>query len=100
MKEKYSLSVLRVPCGLSERGMDFNMNENQKKEEIELEKISTLLKKAKTDDGTFYGALYDLYVFIGIVKGVNDIKHGNGIPLEKLKKEMKTLYGNTSRRFG
>ena len=100
MKEKYSLSVLRVLCGLSKKGMNFNMNENQKKEEIELEKISTLLKKAKTDDGTFYGALYDLYVFIGIVKGVNDIKHGNGIPIKDFAKEREALYGDCSRRFG
>ena len=33
------------------------------KEDIPMEKISELLKKAPTDDGTFYGSLYDLYVF-------------------------------------
>ena len=35
------------------------MNKNQEK--IELEKLSELLKKAPTDDGTFYGLLYDLF---------------------------------------
>ena len=33
------------------------------KEDIYIEKITELLKKAPTDDGTFYSSLYDLYVF-------------------------------------
>ena len=37
------------------------MNNNQ--EDFSMEKISELLKKAPTDDGTFYGSIYDLYVF-------------------------------------
>lgn len=44
------------------------------KEDVSIEKISELLKKAPTDDGTFYGALYDLYLFIGFAKGIDDIK--------------------------
>lgn len=77
------------------------MNENQRKnEEIELEKINVLLKNAKTDDGTFYGSLYDLYVFIGLVKGVNDIKQGNSVPIKDFIKEREALYGDCSRRFG
>jgi len=44
------------------------------KEDIPMEKISELLKKAPTDDGTFYGSLYDLYVFIGLAKSADDIK--------------------------
>ena len=40
------------------------MSANQ--ENIKIEKISELLKKAPTDDGTFYGSLYDLYFFIEI----------------------------------
>ena len=71
-----------------------------KEEKIEIEKISELLKKAQTDDGTFYGSLYDLYVLIGIVKGVNSINHGNGISLENLRKEREALYESYSRRFG
>ena len=58
------------------------------KEDISIEKISELLKKSQTDDGTFYGALYDLYLFIGIAKGMEDIKNGRGITLEELHKEM------------
>ena len=72
----------------------------EKQEKIEIEKISELLKKAQTDDGTFYGSLYDLYVLIGIAKGVNSINHGNGISLEELDREMEALHENTSRRFG
>ena len=72
----------------------------EEQEKIEIEKISEILKKAQTDDGTFYGSLYDLYVLIGIVKGVNSINHGNGISLEELDREMEALHENTSRRFG
>ncbi len=67
---------------------------------ISIEKISELLKKTKTDDGTFYSSLYDLYALIGIAKGVEDIKNGKNITLEELHKEMKELYESTSRRFG
>lgn len=74
------------------------MNENQ--ENIEIEKLSELLKKAPTDDGTFYGSLYDLYVLIGITKGVQNINKGNSISLEELHKEMEELYESTSRQFG
>ena len=34
--------------------------EKSKKENISIGKISELLKNAPTDDGTFYGCLYDL----------------------------------------
>lgn len=73
---------------------------NTKQENISIDKISELLKKAPTDDGTFYGALYDLYVFIGIVKGVNSINNNEGTTLEEFKKEMEKLYENLNRRFG
>ena len=52
---------------------------------ISMKKISEMLKEASTDDGTFYSSLYDLYVFIGLAKGVDDIKNGRTIPLEKLE---------------
>lgn len=71
-----------------------------KKENISIEKISELLKNAPTDDGTFYGCLYDLYVFIGIAKGVSDINSENGITLEEHEKEMEALYEYYNRKFG
>lgn len=74
------------------------MNKNQ--ENIEIEKLSELLKKAPTDDGTFYGSLYDLYVLIGIAKGVNDINNGSGTPIKDLIKEREALYESYSRKFG
>ena len=74
------------------------MSANQ--ENIKIEKISELLKKAPTDDGNFYGSLYDLYFFIEISKGINDIKKGRAITLEELEKEMEALYENSNRRFG
>lgn len=70
------------------------------KENIEIEKIVELLKKAPTDDGTFYSALYDLYIFIGISKGVDDIRNGRGMTLEEFNREMEALYESNSRRFG
>lgn len=70
------------------------------KEDIPMEKISELLKKAPTDDGTFYGSLYDLYVFIGLAKSADDITNGRTITLEELEKEMEALYESSSRRFG
>lgn len=70
------------------------------KENISIGKISELLKNTPTDDGTFYGCLYDLYVFIGIAKGVSDINSGNGITLEEHEKEMEALYENYNRKFG
>ena len=70
------------------------------KEDIHIEKISELLKNAKTDDGTFYGSLYDLYVFIGLAKGADYIKNGRTITLEELHQEMEALYESTSRKFG
>ena len=71
-----------------------------KNEIIPMEKISELLKKAPTDDGTFYGSLYDLYVFIGLVKSADNIKNGRTITLDQLKKEMEALYDSSSKRFG
>lgn len=74
------------------------MNENQ--EDISIEKISELLKKAKTDDGTLYSAIYDLYVLIGISKGINDINNEKGMTLEESRERMMRKYENYSTRYG
>lgn len=68
--------------------------------DIPMKKISELLKNAPTDDGTFYGSLYDLYVFIEMSKSANHVKNGGTITLKELEKEMEDLYENSSRRFG
>lgn len=73
---------------------------NTNKEKVLTEKINELLKKAPTDDGTFYGSLYDLYVLIGIAKGVNDINEGKGVSVEDMIKEREALYESYNRRFG
>lgn len=70
------------------------------KEDIYIEKITELLKKAPTDDGTFYSSLYDLYVFIELVKSANDIKNERTITLGELEQEMEALYESNNRRFG
>lgn len=69
-------------------------------ENIEIEKISETLKKNKTDDGTFYGSLYDLYVLINIARSIDNINHGHFMTLEEFDKEREALYERTCRRFG
>ena len=69
------------------------------KEDIPMEKIVELLKKSE-DDGTFFVCIYNLYVLIGIAKGVNDIRNGRGVTLEEFNKEMEELNESYSRRFG
>ena len=69
------------------------------KEDVPMEKIVKLLKESE-DDGTFYGNIYNLYVLIGIAKGVDDIRNGRGITLEKFNKEMEALHESYSRKFG
>lgn len=70
-----------------------------KKENIGIEKIVNLLKNSE-DDGTFLDSLYDLYLFIGIAKGVENVKNGKGMSLEDFKSEREALYESYNRRFG
>lgn len=58
----------------------------EQNEKIEIEKIVELLRKSK-DNETFYDSMYNLYVLLGIAKGVNEINQGKGTPLEELLKE-------------
>ena len=69
------------------------------KENIPMKKIVELLKKSE-DDGTFYGSIYNLYVLIGVAKGVDDIRNGRGVTLEEFNKEMEELNESYSRQFG
>ncbi len=69
------------------------------KEDIEFEKIVNLLKNAE-DDGTFLDSLYNLYFFIGITKGVDDIRNGRGITLEEFNREWEVFRENYIRKFG
>lgn len=69
------------------------------KEDIQMKKIVELLKNSE-DDGTFYGTIYNLYVLIGIAKGVDNIRNGHGVTLEEFNKEMEALHESNSRRFG
>ena len=68
-------------------------------EEFKIEKIVDLLKKSK-DNETFFDSLYNLYVLIGIAKGVNEMNQGKGIPLEDFVAEREALYENYNRKFG
>jgi len=70
------------------------------KENIKMEKIVKLLENAPTDDGTLYSSVYDLYVFIGLSKGVNDMNNGRGMTLEESRERMMRKYANYSARYG
>ena len=71
----------------------------EQNEEIKIEKIVDLLRKSKENE-TFFDSLYNLYLLIGIAKGINEINQGKGIPLENLLAEREALYENYNRRFG
>jgi len=72
---------------------------SEKLEKISIENISELLKRTKTDDGTFCSTIYDLYVLINIAKGVESINKGNHITLKELEAEMEAIYESSNRRF-
>ena len=68
------------------------------KEDIKMDKRVDLLKNAE-DDGTFLDTMYNLYFYIGLAIGVDDIRNGRGITLEEFDKESEALYEYYSRRF-
>lgn len=70
------------------------------KEDIKLEKIVKLLEKNPEENKTLYDNIYNLYVLIGIAKGVDDIRNGRGMTLEEFNKEREEQYERYSRRFG
>ncbi len=70
------------------------------KEDIKLEKIVKLLEQNLEENNTLYDNIYNLYVLIGIAKGVHDIRNGRGMTLEEFNKEREELYERYSRKFG
>ena len=70
--------------------------QNQK---IKIEKIVDLLRNSDENE-TFCDSLYNLYVLIGIDKGVNEMNQGEGIPLEDFLAEREEFYEHYSRKFG
>ena len=70
------------------------------KEDVKIDSICELLRKCKVDDGTFSESLYNLYLFIGITKSVDDIRNGRGMTLEDFNREREVFRENYSRRFG
>ncbi len=70
------------------------------KEDIDIDSISELLKNCKVDDGTFLDSLYNLYLFIGITKGVDDIRNGRGMTIEESRERMMKKYASYNTKFG
>ena len=70
------------------------------KEDIKLEKIVKLLEQNPEENNTLYDNIYNLYVLIGIAKGVDEMRKGQGMTLEEFNKEREELYERYSRRFG
>lgn len=64
-----------------------------------MEKIINLLKKSE-DDGTFLDTIYDLYVLMGIAKGVDDARNGRGITVEESRERMMKKYDTYNTRYG
>ncbi len=69
------------------------------KENIKMEKIVNLLNNSK-DSETFLDLLYDLYLFIGIAKGVDDVRNGKGMTLEESRERMMQKYETYNTRYG
>lgn len=76
------------------------MKNEQNNKQYNLDKISELLKQSKSDDGTFLDALYNLYLFIGVTKSMNDIKNGNVMTVQESKERMMQKYESYSARYG
>lgn len=70
------------------------------KEDIKLEKIVKLLEQNPEENNTLYDNIYNLYVLIGIAKGIDEMRKGQGMTLEEFNKEREKLYERYSRRFG
>lgn len=70
------------------------------KENVQMGKIVKLLENAPADDGTLYSSIYDLYVFIGLAKGVDDMRNGRGMTLEESRERMMKKYANYNTRYG
>lgn len=70
------------------------------KENVKIDSICELLRKCKVDDGTFSESLYNLYLFIGITKSVDDIRNGRGMTLEDFNREREAFRESYGRRFG
>lgn len=66
---------------------------------IQMEKISDILERYD-DLKTYYDCLYEIYVLIGVAKGVDDVNNGRGMPLKEYRKEREKLYERYNRRFG
>ena len=68
------------------------------KENIEMEKIFNLLKICE-DDGSFLDSIYNLYLFIGIAKGVDDVKNGRGMTLKESKERLMKKYETYNTKY-
>lgn len=68
------------------------------KEIIKMEKIVNLLNNSK-DSETFFDLLYDLYLFIGIAKGVDDVRNGKGMTFEESRERMMQKYETYNTRY-
>lgn len=72
---------------------------NTQNEEIKIERIVDLLKKSEEKE-SFYDVLYNLYVLLGISKGVNEMNKNEGTSLDDFLAEREAIYESYSRKFG
>lgn len=74
-------------------------NLETKQENISIEKIIDILKKSE-DDGTFYDSLYNLYILMGIAKGIDDVKDGKEMTIEESRERMMQKYETYTAKYG
>ena len=68
---------------------------NTQNEEIKIERIVDLLKKSEEKE-SFYDVLYNLYVLLGISKGVNEMNKNEGTSLDDFLAEREAQYDQRS----
>lgn len=67
-------------------------------ENIKIDKIVNLLKNCE-DDGTFLDSIYNLYLFIGIAKGVDDVKNSRGMTLKESRERLIKKYETYNTKY-
>lgn len=82
---------------INKRGGISVLKTNQ--ENISIEKIINLLKDSE-DDGTFYDSLYNLFLLIGIAKGIEDVRNGKEMTIEESRERMMQKYETYTTKYG
>ena len=64
-----------------------------------MEKVISMLETTK-DEKTLLDTIYDLYFYIGICQGLEDVNNNNVITLKEFDEEMEALYESYTNQSG